>query len=174
MRAFLIAMGIFGGFSALVAAIGALLPRAHVASRTLTVSRSPAEVWALITSVAAYPSWRSGVTHVTPLPARRGQPAWVEHGASGDIPFETLDAEPLRRLTVRVADEALPYGGTWTYDIAPAPEGAALTITEHGWVSNIIFRFASRLLLGLHKTLDVYLKNVAAAFGDKRPRLAGR
>ena len=167
MKWFLVALGILAGCAALVTIIGALLPRAHVASRTLRVRRTPAEVWALITGIAAFPTWRSGVTHVDTLPDRNGRPAWVEHTSTGDIPLETIDAQPPQRLVLRIADPTLPFGGTWTYLVQPQPDGASLTITEDGFVSNVIFRFMSRLVLGHHATIDVYLKNVAAKFGEK-------
>jgi uncharacterized protein YndB with AHSA1/START domain len=169
MKWFLVALGILSGCAALIVLIGALLPRAHVASRTLRVRRAPAEVWALITDVAAFPTWRTGVTHVEQLPDRNGRPAWIEHLSTGPIPLETIDAEPPHRLIVRIADDKLPFGGTWTYVVAPADAGAAstLTITEDGFVSNVIFRFMSRLVFGHHATIDVYLKNVAAKFGEK-------
>jgi uncharacterized protein YndB with AHSA1/START domain len=173
MKWFLVALGILAGLVGLAAGIGALLPRAHVASRTLRVRRTPADVWALITDVAAFPSWRSGITHVDRLPDRTGRPAWVEHGSSGDIPLETIDAQPPRRLVLRLADPKLPFGGTWTYLVGPAADGATLTITEDGWISNVMFRVASALVIGHHATIDVYLKNVAAKFGEK-PRLSGR
>jgi uncharacterized protein YndB with AHSA1/START domain len=167
MKWFLVALGILAGCAALVTIIGALLPRAHVASRTLRVPRTPAEVWALITDVAAFPTWRSGVTHVEMLPNRDGRPAWVEHLSNGPIPLETIDAQPPQRLVLRIADPKLPFGGTWTYIVSPLPEGASLTITEDGFVSNVIFRFMSRFVFGHHSTIDVYLKNVAKKFGEK-------
>ena len=173
MKWFLAALGILAGLGALVAGIGALLPRSHVASRTLRVRRTPAEVWTLITDVAGFPSWRSGVTHIDRLPDRDGRPAWVEHGSSGDIPLDTIDAHPLQRLVLRIADPKLPFGGTWTYIVGSASDGATLTITEEGWVANVIFRVASRFVLGHHATIDVYLKNVASKFGEK-PQLSGR
>jgi uncharacterized protein YndB with AHSA1/START domain len=157
---------------ALVAGVGALLPRAHAASRTLHLRRTRAEIWALVTDVAAFPSWRSGVTHIDRLPDRNGRPAWVEHGSSGDIPLETIEARPPGRLVLRIADPTLPFGGTWTYLVRSAPDGATLTLTEEGWVSNVIVRVVSRLVFGHHATIDVYLKNVAAKFGEK-PRLSG-
>jgi uncharacterized protein YndB with AHSA1/START domain len=171
MRWFLAALGILSGVVALAAGVGALLPRGHVASRTLRVRRTPAEVWALITDVERFPSWRSGVTHVDRLPDRDGRAAWVEHGSSGDIPLETVDAQPPERLVLRIADPALPFGGTWTYIVLSAPDGAMLTITEDGWVSNVLFRVMSRFVFGHHATIDLYLKNVAAKLGEK-PQLS--
>jgi uncharacterized protein YndB with AHSA1/START domain len=172
MKWFLAALGILAGLAALAAGIGALLPRAHLASRTLRVRRTPAELWTLITDVDRFPSWRSGVTHVDRLPDRDGRAAWVEHGSSGDIPLETIDAQPPQRLVLRIADPTLPFGGTWTYIVTPTSDGATLTITEDGWVSNVLFRVMSRFVLGHHATIDVYLKNVAAKLGEK-PQLSG-
>jgi hypothetical protein len=143
MKWILIAAAALVVVAALVTAIGWLLPRTHVARRTLTVHRPPAEVWALISD-----------------PARRRELS------ESDVPVETVEAQPPRRLVSRIADPTLPFGGTWTYAISPLPDGSSLTITEDGYVSNPIFRFVSRLVIGHHATLDTYLTNVANAFNE--------
>jgi hypothetical protein len=47
-----------------VVGIGALLPVRHRAMREQTVRASPPTVFKLITDVAQYPTWRSGVQRV--------------------------------------------------------------------------------------------------------------
>lgn len=152
--------------------VGALLPREHVASRTLRVRRPPADVWALITGVDAFTSWRPDVKRVERLPDRNGRPAWKESASGMDIPLETTESDPPRRLVLRIADPKLPFGGTWTYVITPTPDGATLTITEDGFVSNVVFRFMSKFVFGYYATIDTYLKNVAKKF-DEEPALSG-
>jgi hypothetical protein len=141
-----------GGLAALVvlvALVGAMLPRDHKASRTLAVRRTPEEVWALVSD-----------------------PAWAKNATGQEVAVETVEARPPTRLVSRIADPTLPFGGTWTYDIAKTPSGATLTITEDGFVSNPIFRFVSRFVMGHHATMDTYLKNVAKKF-DEPPTLSG-
>lgn len=152
--------------------VGALLPREHVASRTLRMRRPPADVWALITGVDAFTSWRPDVKSIERLPDRNGRAVWKETTSGMAIPLETMESDPPRRLVLRITDPTLPFGGTWTYVIAPTPEGSTLTITEDGFVSNAAFRFMSRFVFGHYATIDAYLKNVAKRF-DEEPALSG-
>ena len=65
-------------------------------------------------------------------------------------------------LVARIAGPSLPFGGTWTYRIAPAAGGSAVTITEDGEVYNPVFRFMSRFVFGHYATLDEFVKNLEA------------
>jgi len=151
---------------AIVAAIGAALPRTHTASRTLRVRRPPQDVW----------------------------PAITQAMSASDVPTDILESDPPRKLVSRVKDTEKMFGGTWTVVIAPAdpstlrepqgrPEqgrgatgsgqaGSTVTITEDGWVANPIFRFVSRYVMGHHATMDGMLKTVAKQFGEE-PSLSG-
>jgi len=129
---------------AVIAAIGATLPRNHVASRTLRLRRPPQDVWPVVTKLA---------------------------DASG-VPVDVLESQPPNRLVTRVKDTEKNFGGTWTMTIAAEGSGSALTITEDGWVSNVIFRFVSRYGMGHHATMDGLLRNVAKELGEA-PQLSG-
>jgi uncharacterized protein YndB with AHSA1/START domain len=158
--------------AAVVVVVGALLPRDHRASRTLQVRRAPVEVWALITDVGAFTTWRPDVKRVERRPDVNGRAAWVEEAGGMTIPLETIESQPPERLVLRIADPTLPFGGTWTYVVKAAPEGSTLTITEDGFVSNPLFRFMSRFVFGHYATIDTYLKNVAKKFNEE-PALSG-
>jgi uncharacterized protein YndB with AHSA1/START domain len=147
--------------------IGATLPRTHVASRTLRVRRSPEEIWTLITDVDRFTSWRPDLKRVERLPDRNGHAAWVEHTSSGAIPLETIEAVPPERLVLVIAAPTLPFGGTWTYAVERVADGSALKITEDGYVSNPLFRFVSRVVIGHHRMIDAYLTNVARRFNEE-------
>jgi uncharacterized protein YndB with AHSA1/START domain len=172
MKWALIGLAVVVGSIAVVTIIGLVLPREHVASRTLHVKRPPADVWALITDVGGFTSWRTDVKSVERLPDRDGRAVWVEQAGGMAILLETIEAQPPQRLVLRIADPKLPFGGTWTYVIDASPHGSALTITENGHVSNPIFRFMSRAVFGHHATIDGYLKNVAEKFNEE-PALSG-
>jgi hypothetical protein len=57
----------------------------------------------------------------------------------------------------RIADPNLPFGGTWTFEITPAPGGARLRITEDGEIYNPLFRFMARFIFGYEGTINGYL-----------------
>lgn len=157
-----IALAVIAG---LVALIGSRLPKAHTITRTTRVKLPPEALYTLLADVDSYPTWRSDVKTLKRLPDRDGRPAWVEEMATGKIPmfFERMDRPSL--LVGRIADPTLPFGGTWTYRIAPAPDGSELSITEDGEVYNPIFRFMSRFVLGHTATLDAFIKHLQARVG---------
>jgi len=129
---------------AVIAAIGATLPRNHTASRTLRVRRPPQDAWTAITQAMS----------------------------TSDVPVDILESDPPRKLVSKVKETEKMFGGTWTVAIAPVDGGSTLTITEDGWVGNPLFRFVSRFVMGHHATLDGMLTNVAKQFGEE-PLLSG-
>jgi len=168
---------VFGAatLAGVVTAIGASLPREHTASRSLLVHRPATAVWTAISDFRAAPSWRKDVRSVERGPDRNGHPVWIEQGANGTLPMEVVEADAPSKLVTRIADPNLPFGGTWTYRVEPGPGGSTrLTITEEGWVSNPIFRFVSRVVLGRYATIDAYLNSLAKKFADASSALTAR
>src|SRR5262249_1785093 len=128
-------VGSLGLLIAIVAVIGSTLPRTHVASRTLTITRAPQDVWPVLARLMS---------------------------ESSD-PVDILENDPPRRLVSKVKDTEKMFGGTWTVTAAAASAGYTITIVEDGWVGNPIFRFVSRYVIGHHATIDGVLKGVAKA-----------
>jgi uncharacterized protein YndB with AHSA1/START domain len=148
------------GVVLLVILIGALLPRKHVVARSVSLHQPPETVWKLITGP---PTWRPGIKSYQELPTNNSQRMWRETDERGQtITYEVVESSPPRRLVTRIADPKLPFGGTWTYEIAPTNSGCSLTITENGEVYNPLFRFASRFVLGRAATIDAYVKALTA------------
>lgn len=161
------ALGIAGVVAALVlvvVVVGLLLPQHHEASRSAYIGAPPDTVWAALTDVAGYPSWRHDVRRVDVLPNAAGGRAWREYQSdkSNDrgIAFEVREASAPRHLVTRITDRGLPFGGEWEYDIAPEGNGSRVTIAEHGEIYNPVFRFVSRFVLGYTSTIDTYLASL--------------
>jgi len=139
----------------MIVAVGYALPVQHVAFRIAGFRQPAAEIFGILSDPAHFPEWRSDVKTVEVLstsPLR-----WREHGGNGDITFVVEELVAPRRLVTRIDDRSLPFGGTWTYDLAPDGAGTAVTITEHGEVYNPLFRFMSRFVFGQTATMDGYL-----------------
>lgn len=113
---------------AIVAACGAMLPVSHTASRRARFRKPPETVWAAIDRPRTF----------------------QEDG----VDYEVTRSEPPRLLETRIASRNLPYGGRWTQEISPTPEGCELRITERGEVYNPIFRFLSRFVMGHTATIE--------------------
>ena len=148
-----------------VLAVGALLPAGHTARCSARLPADPGTVWAVVTDIDGYPSWRPGLRTVERLPDVDGRPRWRERDRHGVITYEVTEAAPPSRLVTRIADDGLPFGGTWTYEVSPDPGGSTVTVTEDGVVRNPVFRFVSRFETGHTATIDAYLKALAARLG---------
>lgn len=148
----------------LIAIIGMTLPQAHLASRRARFRQTPQ---ALFEVIAGPVDWRSNVTRIEQLPSINGRQRWKEFDQRGDgVTYELVDSTPpLRRIT-RIADDTLPFGGSWTLEVAPAPGGSTLRITERGEVKNPIFRFVSRFITGHHASIDTYMADLAKRFNE--------
>jgi uncharacterized protein YndB with AHSA1/START domain len=166
MRIALIVVVVLVGLVAVMALVGAMLPKSHVASRTATYHVAPSAVWAAITDVNAFASWRGDVSRVEMLPDRNGHRVWREHGKNGPITYEAVELTPPTRLVGRIADTNLAFGGSWTYVVSEAEGGARLTITENGEVYNPIFRFMSRFVFGHGATMEDYLRALGKKFNE--------
>jgi uncharacterized protein YndB with AHSA1/START domain len=149
-----------------VAVIGLLLPRDHVASTSTRIDAPPESVWQALVNVNEYPRWRPDVRSVDIL-STEGALRWREHTRQGAMTFERAEEERPRRLVSRIADETLPFGGTWTYELAPEAQGTRLTITERGYVTNPMFRFMARFVFGHHRTQEDFLRALGQRFGHQ-------
>jgi len=165
MKWLLIVLAAVVAVVALVALVGALLPRGHRASRTAVYRQPPNAVWQAVTDWRAFPSWRQEIQSVRELP--EGRPGWIEVSAQGELPLAVERQEEPALLVMRIADESLPFGGTWTWRLEPVGAGTRVTITEDGEVGNAIFRFLSRFVFGHTRTLETYLRNLGHRFGEE-------
>jgi uncharacterized protein YndB with AHSA1/START domain len=155
------------GIVALVAIVGSLLPKGHVARRTAHYTQTPDSVWAAIADVPGQASWRTDLKSVERAEDRNGKQVWRETSKRGDVvPYETTEIIPPRRLVRTIADPDLPYGGRWIYEVAAEPTGARLTITEEGLVYNPIFRFVSHYFLDMGATIEGYMKALGTRFTE--------
>ena len=164
MRWLLVALCVFGAAFIIVFAIGALLPREHVASTVSVVPARPEDVFRAITDVERFPTWRD-VSKVDTLGTVEGHRRWREVSRFGPMTFEEVESVPPRRFVSRIVDTDQGFGGTWTWEIAPAASGSSVTITEHGYVTNPLFRFMSRYVFGYHASQEEYLRALGRRFG---------
>ena len=165
----IIAFGI-GGLALLVVvvlAVGAVLPAEHVASAEARYEQPPEVVWQTINEYRAFPNWRSGVDRVEERTFADGAKGWVEYGSNGALPMAIEESAPPWRLVLRIASDELPFGGSWTYELERDGDGTRLKITENGTISNLLFRFMARFVFGYTATLETYLIDLGAEFGEQ-------
>jgi hypothetical protein len=149
---------------AIVAAIGAMLPREHRATRQARYRQKPEAIYIVL---AGPVEWRSDVKASGSLPDRDGRKQWWEQDRRGHkVSYELVeDKMPSRRVT-RIADKDLPFGGTWTIEISPASEGSVVRIAEDGEIHNAMFRFMARFVVGYTASIEGYLRDLGRHFGE--------
>ena len=145
----------------IAALIGWLLPVNHEASRSANLDRPREAIYADISDVASHPRWFPGVTRVEMLDAPAGTIRFREHRSTGPIVMEVVEATAPSRFVTKIADPTQPFGGTWTFELAPNGAGTRVTITERGEIYNPLFRFMARFVFGYTKSLETGLKGLA-------------
>lgn len=143
--------------------VGALLPARHVARHQVVINADQSTVFDRIMSVERYVDWRPDVTSVEVVsqdPFR-----FRESGSNGVILFERTAVDAPRRVVTRIADENLPFGGTWTFTLSATVDGTVVSIQEDGIVRNPLFRFVSRFVLGHEASMRTYLEALRASVG---------
>jgi len=154
---------------AVVLVVGYLLPPSHVATRRATIPSSCESVFAAITDVEQFPTWRKDVKKAERLPDRDGHAVWVEEGSSGRLTLAVEHADRPILLVTRIADPELPFGGTWTYNLQPGAQSCDVTITEKGEIYNLLFRFMARFVFGYEATMAGYLDALSSKFDPPSP-----
>jgi len=161
-----IVIGIVGGVLVIfgvMALIGSMLPKAHVASRSILLHHTPQDVYGVVRDFSAAPKWRADVKRIeveSPVYYR-------EEGKHGTVNYELVEDVPAQRMVTRIRDTDLGYSGQWTYLFTPENGGTRVTIREDGEVSNVLFRFMSRYVFGQTSTIDSYLTSLARHFGEE-------
>ena len=152
-----------------VVVIGLLLPQAHVASVARSYPATPDQVWAALTNVESFAAWRPDLNAAERVPSADGKVRWKEKTRFDSMTIEVVEAVAPKKLVTRIADEGLPFGGSWTYEIMPETSSTRLTITERGEVYNPIFRFVARFIMGHTATMEKYHAGLARRLGGKSP-----
>ncbi len=141
--------------------VGLSIPRDHVAANEAVYGEDLEEVWTVISDLSDHPAWRDGVNEMRRHPDRNGNPVWEEVGPRGSITYEVVEWDPPHRLTTRIADPDLPFGGTWSWTLEPTAEGVRVTLVERGVIKHPVFRFVARHLIGYHSSIDAFQRELA-------------
>ena len=150
---------------AIVACVGWLLPVGHEAARSEEFSKPPEAVYALISDVKAYPDWWKDTTSIDMLVDEPNRTTFRQHRSTGPIVMTITERVPPAKMVTKIDDPDQPFGGAWTWEIAPTPSGSRLTITERGEVYNPIFRFMSRFVFGYTGTMESCLRAMKEKLG---------
>lgn len=141
---------------------GSCLPREHRSQLTVTLRARRPVVWTALTDYAAMPKWWPAVKAVRQEKLPDGtELTWNQDSHGQEIPFRTGESRPNEKLVRVIASDQLPFGGTWTYELADADGGGTrLTLTEDGFIKPPIFRAMAKWFFGLDTTQRDYLRHL--------------
>jgi len=88
------------------------VPREHKATCRARFRTGTEALFAVLTDVEAYPSWRADVKSVRWIESIDGKRAFLEEAKHGTVRYAIEASEPPTKLVLRIADDSLPYGGT--------------------------------------------------------------
>lgn len=169
-----IGLGVLIGIPVLLTVVGALLPRAHVARMRITLGSAPERVWALVSDVGGTARWRSDIARVDVVEGTGGPVRFIETSRQGKVTYEVERQTPLSLQVVRIADERLPFGGTWTWELEPEGGGTRVTLTEAGFIKHPLFRAMAKLFFDPTTTMNTYLRALARELGEEAVPAEGR
>lgn len=168
MKWVLIALGVLVGLVALMALMGAFVPREHRATSTITLRQPIDSVWLVVRDLGGVPSWWPEIKESVRQPDRNGREIWRQKMSGFDVPLIVIDAAAPTKLVTQIDTSAGgAFGGTWSYDLVPESGGTRISVTEAGWIGNPIFRFLSRFIFGYYGSLDGYLTALGKKFGEE-------
>jgi hypothetical protein len=149
---------------------GSRLPREHHSQVTLMLRANRATVWTALTDYAAMPQWWPAVKAVRMEKLPDGSELTFNLDRHGqEIPFRTVEVRPNEKLVRMIANDQLPFGGTWTYELADAGDGGTrLTLTEDGFINPPVFRAMAKWFFGLDLTQRDYLAHLERHLAGKK------
>lgn len=168
MKWVFVSLGTVVGLVAVMALIGAFVPREHRATSTITLRQPADTVWKVVRDLGGIPAWWPEIKESVRQPDRNGQEVWRQKMSGFDVPLIVVEATAPRKLVTQIdtSGGAGSFGGTWTYELIGDSTGTKISVTEAGWIGNPIFRFLSRFVFGYYSSLDGYLKALGKRFGE--------
>ncbi len=173
-----IALSLLGGAIGLIVVaglvfylVGRSLPEKHTSRFSITLPVPPATVWAVITDYPKMPDWWPAVKAIRLETRPDGEVwTWNQDSRGREIAFRTIGEKAPQHLVREIVGDNLPFGGTWTFDLAPEASGTKLTLTEDGFIKPPLFRFIGTYFIGLDKTMKDFSTNLQKRFSTSDGR----
>ena len=142
---------------------GRSLPERHTATIRFAVPQARATVWAALTDYAAMERWWPAVKSIRMEQQPDGTIiTWNTDSHGQVIGFRTREEQAPARLVREITGHNLPFGGSWTYELAEENGGTAITITEDGFIKPPFFRGVMKLILKPDATMRDFEKHFTA------------
>jgi hypothetical protein len=161
-----------GGLVALVLIVplvGARLPDTYRAAGTVTLERTPTELWDELVDFAAHPRAGKMARGVELLPDVDGRPSWLEDLGQSQVTWTVVEWDAPRRLVCEARDSVVPMTARWETDIEDLGGSSRLvlrnvTVIRPGTWHVPVFRVIMTLTGGARRGMTDYLRTVDETF----------
>lgn len=153
------------GLAVVVTVVGALMPRAHVATSEITLKQPIDTVYRALRDIGGMKAWWTDLKvseRVGGVPGER----WKQEASGFAMQIDIVDDTPPAGFTTKIVEEkGAAFGGVWRYRFTAVPGGTTVTVTEDGWIGPPPFRVIATLR-GLHQSMDAVLVSLAKHYGE--------
>lgn len=116
------------------------LQKDHRLSRAGRFTATRQAAWEAVDRIDADTSWRTDLGARERQPDVRGHRVWRETWPDGEsVSFETVERLGDRKLVRCVVDQDGPFGGCWTFEVAPRGEDSVVTVSEQLTVHDALY-----------------------------------
>ncbi len=152
MKIFLLIFAVLAGLLVLTGIVlylvGRAQPERHTASIAFTLPKPRPAVWAALTDYATMPRWWPAVKSIRLETRLNGEiVTWNTDSHGKEIGFCTKSEQSPARLVREIVGDELPFGGTWTYELAEENGVTRVTLTEDGFIKPALFRGIAKLFM---------------------------
>lgn len=148
--------------------IGRSLPERHTSQITVVLPATRPALWAVITDYAKMPEWWPDVRGVRMETRPNGEVwTWNKDSHGQEIGFRTQSESAPARLVREIVGDDLPFGGTWTFELAEEGGHTRLTLTEDGFIKPPLFRAIAQYFIGLDKTMKSFTAHLEQRVSTK-------
>lgn len=148
--------------------IGQTQPERHTTSITFTLTRAPAQVWTALTDYGRMPEWWPAVKAVQLETKPDGEIiTWNSDKHGQRVGFRTKESSAPHRLVREIVGDDLPFGGTWTFDLADSGNATRVTLTEDGFVKSPVLRGIARIFFKPDATVRDFERHFATHLAAK-------
>ena len=149
--------------------LGKKIPEEHKASVTMTLEKTPEEVFIVIDDVASQPSWDPGTNKVEKLGDKSGREAFRLTCGRNSFVVETTERVVPKRITRTIADDAKFFSGSWAWELTPSADrrSCVVKLTETGRVPHAIPRAMMKHIFGYYQAMEKTMGALAAKFGEQ-------
>jgi uncharacterized protein YndB with AHSA1/START domain len=141
--------------------MGRGLPEKHTSRLTVMLPAARPAVWAVITDYAKMPEWWPDVKGVRFETRPNGEVwTWNKDAHGQEIAFRTKAEAAPAKLVREIMGDDLPFGGTWTFELADQGGNTQLTLTEDGFIKPPLFRAIAQYFIGLDTTMKSFTSHL--------------